>query len=553
MKRARRPSADKGAIELVEEAVHLLRRASFSTLAIYFVGTMPFVAGMLYFWAEMSRSPFAYQHLAGESLAIAALFIWMKVWQARFARALWSQIAGQPEPQPGGRGWVRLLASQAALQASGLIVLPLSLILTIPFGWVYAFYQNLSAVADPGDSDAKDLFSRARRHAFLWPGQNHAVLSLLFAFALFVFLNWIIVSLSIPMLAKTLFGIETVFSRSPVAMLNSTFLATMFALTYLSIDPLVKAVYTLRCFYGEGRTSGADIKAELKQLTQTASAILGVLILLFTAQPALSAQTEVIEAAEGPSGTKVIPERPAQTVNPSISSSDLDQEITETLKHPKYAWRFPREEVEGGAETKSGLITRFFERIRQWFSSIGEWLRKLFRPKSAQTHVPAPGPGSLVHFYMFVLIAAVAVGLALLLFRVLRNRNGKQGATVSTPIQPSPDLSDENVGAEQLPEDGWSALGRELLQRGELRLAMRAFYLASLAHLASRSLISLARFKSNRDYSRELERRAHAFPELPRLFTDNVSVFDRVWYGMHQIDSELVGQFLARVETIKAK
>jgi hypothetical protein len=120
-------------------------------------------------------------------------------------------------------------------------------------------------------------------------------------------------------------------------------------------------------------------------------------------------------------------------------------------------------------------------------------------------------------------------------------------------MQPAPDLSDETVGAEQLPEDGWTALGRELLERGELRLALRAFYLGSLAHLASRQLISLARFKSNRDYERELRRRGHSFPALLSTFGENVSVFERIWYGAHEINRELVQQFLARVEQIRAR
>jgi hypothetical protein len=57
----------------------------------------------------------------------------------------------------------------------------------------------------------------------------------------------------------------------------------------------------------------------------------------------------------------------------------------------------------------------------------------------------------------------------------------------------------------------WTRLGREFRQRGELRLALRAFYLASLSHLAAKGLVTVARFKSNRDYERELRRRGHAF------------------------------------------
>jgi hypothetical protein len=89
------------------------------------------------------------------------------------------------------------------------------------------------------------------------------------------------------------------------------------------------------------------------------------------------------------------------------------------------------------------------------------------------------------------------------------------------------------------------------LERGEFRLAMRAFYLASLAHLAARNLISLARFKSNRDYERELRRRAHTFPNLLATFGDNLFDFERIWYGLHEVNRDSVSQFAANVEKIK--
>ena len=153
---------------------------------------------------------------------------------------------------------------------------------------------------------------------------------------------------------------------------------------------------------------------------------------------------------------------------------------------------------------------------------------------------------------LFISIAIVVSALAIFLFRLWRQRQRRAGAILSEAIVPTPDLTDENVGADQLPEDGWIKLGRELLDRGEMRLAIRAFYLASLAHLAGRSLITLAKFKSNRDYEMELRRRGHALPDLVPVFGENVSVFDRIWYGLHEVNHELVNQFAANVERIKA-
>lgn len=95
------------------------------------------------------------------------------------------------------------------------------------------------------------------------------------------------------------------------------------------------------------------------------------------------------------------------------------------------------------------------------------------------------------------------------------------------------------------------SLGRDLLQRGELRLALRAFYLASLAHLAERELITLAKFKSNLDYQREVQRRGHALASLPELFAHNVSAFERSWYGPHEVTPELLQDFAANTERLR--
>jgi hypothetical protein len=124
---------------------------------------------------------------------------------------------------------------------------------------------------------------------------------------------------------------------------------------------------------------------------------------------------------------------------------------------------------------------------------------------------------------------------------------------VTAEILPAlPDLTDENVTASQLPEDEWLRLARELAAKGDWRLALRALYLATLAHLASRDLVSIARFKSNRDYQLEVARRARAKPELRQAFEENVAMFDCAWYGLYAVSSEGFRQFQANLERIRA-
>lgn len=635
----------KPSLELIEEATQVVRSAPLSALAGYYTGTLPFVLAALYFWGDMSQSAFAGQHLVEASLGLAVLFVWMKFWQARFAGRLRSVIvAGAGVESAGAAGSAkslpalsvlrrsgRVFASQLALQPFGLFLLALSMVLTFPFAWVYAWIQNLTVLAEAGPAAPVALVRKAAHLAGLWPKQNHLVLLILSGFALFVFLNLASFSYMLPGLIKTLFGIETVFTRSQTSLLNSTFFAAMTGLTYLCVDPLAKAVYTLRCFYGESLESGEDLKAELRQvegmMTKTAAGVL-VILLTVTCSAALARSAD-IPTKPGPTGTEASSPRPSPPMeergwgrggpsltvcmlleNPrqlnqprqtlidweacatlfasaarhqtqgdfssapvfatvfeaasesgELSPSELDQAIRHTIQQRKYTWRAPRAKVIDDEEANEGLLSRFVTRAQKlmakWFKGFGDWLdrvlRKLFQGRRV-THPAPAGYGWMVwlQFLLYLLIAGAVAALGLLIYRVWRGRRRRAPVLAGEAVQAPPDLDDQNVGAERLPEEGWTKLARELLARGEWRLALRAFYLASLAHLAARRLINLAKFKSNREYERELRRRANGVPELLDCFGEAVRVFERVWYGRQAIDSQLVQQFAANVERVKS-
>ena len=545
------------ALDLIEEATHLLRTAAPATLAVYFLGTIPFVLGLLFFWADMSRSPLAPQHLAAGSLGMTALFFWMKFWQVSYARRLRAQAANEPLAPLAPRACARIFFHQAVIQPFGLLLLPLTLVLVPAFPWVLAYYQNVTALDDGGAAGTGPLAQNSRRQALLWTRQNQVVVAIMLAFALCVFLNWLTVCLTLPQLAKTLLGLDSMFIRSPWAMLNTTFFAAMAGLTYLSIDPVLKAIYALRCFYGESLQSGGDLKAELKPFAPTALKTAATVLIFLACFSTPSARA----ATNGPAGP---------VVGQSLPPPDLDHAIGQTIHEQKYQWRLPREKAQPKAadepDAKPGVIAQFFEKIgdliRDWGAKFYHWLEKILGKLTPPSRPPTPGTstgnsyGSILFLQMllYVLAAAVILALGFLLYRLWRNRGARPNtALTGEAIQILPDVADENVRADQLPEDGWASLARDLLARGEFRLAMRAYYLAALAQLAARNLISIARFKSNRDYERELRRRAHAFPHLSAAFGDCLLIFERTWYGLHAADRELVGQFAASLERLKGE
>jgi len=551
LKRARRQRG-KGSFDLIEEATHRLRTAPVATLAVYYLGAIPFVLGLLYFWADMSRSPFAGQHLIDSALGMAALFFWMKFWQVIFARRLRAHVTAEPAPRWTVRRLGRVFLRQAFVQPSGLFLIPLSLLPLLPFAWVYPFYQNVTVLDDGGPAGTSPLLKKSWKQATLWPGQNHIALAIMAGFGFYVFLNWVVTGLTLPYLIKMLFGVESVFTRSAFSLLNTTFFAGMLGLTYLCVDPILKTVYVLRCFYGGSLESGEDLRAELNSVvaaSQPMAAIVVLLLGLFCASP--------LRAADTPA-----PAAPPATapVSSPIPPVDLDRAINRTIHEDKYTWRMPREKIVE-PDTQEGMLARFFDKVgamlRKWARAVrdwlDEWLRKLFPNQRVNSSSDNSGYGWIeaLQILLYGLVAAVLAALAVLLYRVWRDRRSPT-VVASEPIQPVPDINDENVGADQLPEDGWVKLARELLERGELRLALRAFYFASLSHLAARNLISIARFKSNGDYERELRRRGHSFTDLLSVFGDNLASFERTWYGLHEVNRELVDRFAANVERMKA-
>jgi hypothetical protein len=631
-----------GPLELIEEAVHVLRLCPWAVLGVYYLGSLPFLLGLLYFWADMSRGSTAYEHCAPAAFAVAVLFLWMKTWQAMFARQLKAQITGRPARTISLPGFLRTALNQTILQPSALFLLPLSLLIVLPFGWCYAFYQSVTAFGAEDGAGAKQVFQRAIRGAQFWPRQNHLLLGALLLFGLVVFLDVGIGLATVPSLMKTLFGIETAFTRSSWGFFNTTFLATVGALTYLCLDPVIKAVYLLRCFYGESLHTGEDLRAELKQYVPDAGTAVMVLLMIIPhfqglAEPRCgaihdtlaftaslpggneengSAHPESLRAfassprdAGGGRGLRrgefsvpplpgpllhqmeereflrlrlrqtavlvdptprEIPNTELRTPSPGISPPDLDRSIEEVLGRREFNWRLPREKPAGDGN-QQGLFAAFMdgliETLRSWAKAIGsavkavvrwiaevvDWVREsIFGKREGAQGRGSEGTDWMVALQglIFVLLVLVACAVAILFYRTWWRRARKEIA--SKAAASVPDVADENVIASQLPEDDWLRLARELMGQGELRLALRALYLAGLAHLAQRELIRVAKFKSNRDYEQELWRRARALPELQAAFAENVGIFDRVWYGLHEVTQERLQRFQVNLEKIRA-
>lgn len=539
-----------GAVPLIEESSQLLRSLPLSVLAAYAVGTLPFVLGLLFFWSDMSRSALAARHCSAGALGLSLLFIWMKGWQTVFCRQISGRLTQQETLPWTAIRLVRIGARQSLLQATGFILLPLAVLFTVPTAWVYAFYQNATVLDDGGPEGLVALVRKAWHQAVLWPRQNHLILLILGAFGIFVFLNSVLLLVLGPVVLKRFLGLDTVFTLSGLCgLFNTTFLAVTVALTHVCLDPLIKTLYTLRCFYGRSTRTGEDLRARLARQRRRAT-VLAMLALL----------TMSTAAGRAEAAAKHAPDAAATVLSDQIHPNDLDTIIRDVLAQPRYTWRLPREQIAATEETPVGWFAIFFNWLKQTLKTIMEpvarWLERfwdwLWEPSPGQPEQEAK-PSTWPDMVKGLLILAGVILVVLLVAAVhnhYQKRQDDAGRPPSTPATTVPDLNDDRVRADALPVDEWLQLAEKLAAEGQFRLAMRACFFSTLSVLAGRHLIMIADYKSNREYETEVVRRASDRPSLGSLFRWSVARLDRVWYGMRTVSRNDFNRFAGQQKEI---
>lgn len=559
-RRVKMKRGESPALRILEEAFHLVRSADLKEFWLYAMGMVPWSVGLLYFLADMSRSSLAARDAVFSALVLTLLWLWMRYAEARFCESLWARLNPGGLPVLSKSDRFRNLSAMWLLQAFQLPLIAAGLFFAVPLGWVIAFLRNIPALAltrEPSRHPLRDLATRCLRNSHDQWAQNHVILLVFFFVTIFTWLNIIATCILVPTLVKAVFGIESVFTLSPEASLgNTTFIFGSFLLTQLVLGPLLHAAYVLRCFYAESRTSGADLLSRLAScrekrereerrdrgsLGRVAAGVIGLLLLVGPAP--LQAEESAAEA-------------------PLLSDpATLRSGIEETLEGKKYQWRLSRRDSgvdDDGKESWLALrLEEMTESFKQSFETVKEWVGRLLK-KLFGRRMPAPtnkdggeflkSLESVASVAMIVIAIGLVVWLVWLVYRHQRGREKKEEVGRSGGM--AVDLASEDIVASQLHEDEWLRLAREQIERGDERLAIRALFLATLAHLGEKGLLRIVRSKSNRDYRRELERRARSQTGLLGAFAENTLLYERGWYGMHEIGRAKLETYLENHERI---
>jgi hypothetical protein len=209
---------------------------------------------------------------------------------------------------------------------------------------------------------------------------------------------------------------------------------------------------------------------------------------------------------------KALEERIAEFENPGQKAVDSKAEnsrkLAEILSRPEYTPKVQQENA----------LSKLLDRFLKWLAS---WLPK---PKPM-----APGGAnviSLIAQWVVILLALGVLGLVLKMFlpRLLRGGRTKKKSKDKARIVLGERLEPDQSAFDLLAE------AEALARRGELRAAIRRAYIALLVELGDRKIISLAQYKTNRDYLRAMREIEPLYRNV-KVLTDS---FEHHWYGLAQ-------------------
>ncbi len=583
-----------GVLDVAEEAVELLLRAPWSVLLRYFLGTIPFVAFGLYAFGELSFNPTGESFLPLFACTAALLYIWMKYHQSAFMAGLLAFHSGNPPPARSIPHRFRAVLLHAFVQPIGQLMMMLGFLFVFPFMRISALFNYITLLLSIPAPSFRMQFNTAVNASGVRP-QRHLALNWLFhpwflgaAFLLvlivlpilihgfkldeylYYLLTGLIVFLAalssplgallygnitavlflLPGLILTFSGIENAFTRLGSGLFSTLFFATAFVLTFLILDPLMKSIYVILFFHDSSRTTGEDLRTTLRRITRP---VLPLLLLSILVPVALS-------ASPSPSDLPT----PDATRSASLEAyvASFDESLRREMSDPDYLWKLDRDYAfvpdnvrQLNAVTRFlgqvyDVLSKWFEKIRNVIRKLRDWWHDLITPDMPNASATASGGSISQSELAAFMLAAATVLLAFLLIRVrrrMRRIDAPDSVDIHTPEEPESDA--ERAAA--LPESDWIEAAERLLCEGDRRGALRAFYYAVLACLATMNLLVLARHKVDREYLTELRRRAEHKPGLESEFRDVVYAFQAFRYGDRDVTVDGIERFRQLQETVR--
>ena len=495
-------------LELLEESLQILRTGGASILLLYWTGALPFAISLLWLLRDTGFNwggPLLFRY----SLICAVTFIWMSYWKSAAAR---NTLLLLTPASTSSANWHQCAAIQAIFQTFKLFVMPFAITSLLAWPAASSFFRTLSLEPISSARPIRNGLARAFSTATMRYAENAVAFLTVAGFAIIIFLNVLITLAISPYLWKVLTGIETDWSRfQNPGVIFSLFTVAAIA-TWLLIDPWLQTYSVLRVFYQNARSDGRDL---LRDITRLAAIILFCLMVI----PA-HAQTN--------------------------QQKTLDNAIDHASQDVNYGWLRPAaSNAEQGflgelAQKVRDTLTWMGHQISRAYRSFMHWVDEVFRPRELPNDDGKKiKPHSQELRWTLALLAILICGAIIALFMRGVKTKGIKQTEAAAAAAPEADVLNEQLLPSEVNHEEWLRLAFQYLSNNQTRLAARAFYLANLSYLGTQSMLSLALWKSNRLYERELARQPKA-AELNTAFAACNRLYERAWYGMRELGAEQI-------------
>lgn len=201
-----------------------------------------------------------------------------------------------------------------------------------------------------------------------------------------------------------------------------------------------------------------------------------------------------------------IAELDAPPTSAAESKDDANRKLKEILSRQEYARNIKQESA----------ITRLIERVLKWLQEL--------MPNAKPV---SPGGARVISTIAQVVVIVLALGVLALVLKMMLPRLLRGGRPKKKKKEKARIVLGERLEPDQSARDLLSD-AEGLARRGELRAAIRRAYIALLVELGDRKVISLAQYKTNRDYLRAMRELEPLYRNVKQL-TD---MFEVHWYGL---------------------
>jgi uncharacterized protein DUF4129 len=188
-----------------------------------------------------------------------------------------------------------------------------------------------------------------------------------------------------------------------------------------------------------------------------------------------------------------------------VSGAEASNKLKEILSRPEF----------GTKKDAGTAFERIWRQIQRWLSSLLPKRREL-----------SPGSANIATLVAQVFVITIALAVILyVLFKLIprffrgraRRKKVKDEPRIVLGDKLAPDQSAVDILAE----------AEALARQGDLRAAIRKAYIALLVELGDRKIVSLAQYKTNRDYLRAVRKKEPLYSNMVAL----TESFERHWYG----------------------